>query len=399
MKKVLIWDNFPLKNIGGPFGYCFNIHEYLKRNQNAQITFLSDLMPSGSVATYLKPAGRTGWKKILDHGVVKGLNDLVHQLFESHFIKVALPEGIDLNEFDYIHFHNTPDVAAARTYLEAFHGKTILTTHCPCPRTDEVLAMKPAWWKVFRHFMLSQEIAAFKSVDYLMFPCRGAREPYEDEPVIGRYFRSHEDKFFYCPSSILDLPVDEEKMQKYSELGIPEDAFVITYFGRHNHIKGYDILKNVGQELLDKYPNLYFLCAGRGDIAPLDHPRWKELGFIGNAHELLWQSDLYILPNRKTYFDLVVLEILRSRTNLLLAANGGNNYFKQYPEDMREGLGFFDVNDMQSLLGLVEDSIRQKSADPSAYLRKGESNRRLWELDFTIGKYVSRYVEQIDALI
>lgn len=28
--KVLIWDNFPLKNIGGPMGYCYNIHEFLK---------------------------------------------------------------------------------------------------------------------------------------------------------------------------------------------------------------------------------------------------------------------------------------------------------------------------------------------------------------------------------
>lgn len=32
--KVLIWDNFQLKNIGGPMGYCYNIHEFLKKHPN-----------------------------------------------------------------------------------------------------------------------------------------------------------------------------------------------------------------------------------------------------------------------------------------------------------------------------------------------------------------------------
>ena len=44
MKKVLIWDTFPLENIGGPMGYLYNLHEYLKEHPSAQITFLSDLM-------------------------------------------------------------------------------------------------------------------------------------------------------------------------------------------------------------------------------------------------------------------------------------------------------------------------------------------------------------------
>ena len=42
MKKVLIWDTFPLENIGGPMGYLYNLHEYLKEHPSAQITFLSN---------------------------------------------------------------------------------------------------------------------------------------------------------------------------------------------------------------------------------------------------------------------------------------------------------------------------------------------------------------------
>lgn len=48
----------------------------------------------------------------------------------------------------------------------------------------------------------------------------------------------------------MDCSFDEEKIQKFRDLGIPDNAFVITYFGRHNEIKGYDILKEVGMKLL-----------------------------------------------------------------------------------------------------------------------------------------------------
>lgn len=44
MKKVLIWDDFPMSNIGGPMGYCYNIHEYLKDHPTKQITFFVRLV-------------------------------------------------------------------------------------------------------------------------------------------------------------------------------------------------------------------------------------------------------------------------------------------------------------------------------------------------------------------
>lgn len=49
--KVLIWDNFQLKNIGGPMGYCYNIHEFLKKHPNNQIAFLSDYFKNKTQVT------------------------------------------------------------------------------------------------------------------------------------------------------------------------------------------------------------------------------------------------------------------------------------------------------------------------------------------------------------
>ena len=220
-----------------------------------------------------------------------------------------------------------------------------------------------------------------------MFPVKGAREPYEKEPRIKKHFQSREDSIFYCSSAINYRPVDENKMQTYKELGIPENSFVITYFGRHNSIKGYDILKSVAEVLLDKYPSLFFLCAGKGDVAPLNHSRWIELGFISNTHELLWQSDLYILPNRETYFDLVVLEIMRSRTPLILSSTGGNEYFKELPMEEIVGLDFFDINNFEGLISIVESNIQLKANAPMQYKQNGENNRRLWLNYFTMDKF------------
>lgn len=402
MKKVLIWDiSFKLANVGGPAGYLYNIHEHLKDHPNPQITFLSDLYPKEDDHGQCSPIKtKSGLKqRLLNNALIREINNINYLINKSytqnHFV---LPAGIDLNQFDYIHFHQANDVTATAELLRDYKGKTILTTHCPCPRTDEILSLNKSWYRVFRSKMLSREIECYQKADYLMFPCEGAREPYEKEPRIREFFKSHEDKFFYCPSSIMDLPVDEAKMQKYSDLGIPEDAFVITYFGRHNEIKGYDILKKVGEVLLDKYPNLYFLCAGLGPIAPLDHPRWIEIGFIHNAHELLWQSDLYILPNRETYFDLVVLEILRSRTPLFLAANGGNMYFKTLPEDEIKGMQFFDVNNINELVELADNVIRLKTEKPPVHASICDSNRALWDKYFRLNSYVSRYVDSIVKL-
>lgn len=92
----------------------------------------------------------------------------------------------------------------------------------------------------------------------------------------------------------------------------------------------------------------------------MKHPRWIELGFIYNTQELLSQSDLYILPNRETYFDLVVLEILRSSTNLLLSNTGGNKYFQLLDKNDTNGIVFFDIDNFDDIVSLVQKFIEEK---------------------------------------
>lgn len=393
MKKVLIWYLQELQNTGGPTGYLYNIHEYLKTHPTDQIVFLTDIIkphPYGS--------GGSARKLPFLKRIMSDIRGIIN--FSWLFYHPACPDlgNLNIDEYDYVHLHKVTEYFRFKKQFPRYKGKVILTNHCPCSWTDETLTSYDNWISFIRPIGIYNECKAYMGADYLMFPCKDAREPYEHDVSIKSVFSKNENKFFYVPSSILDISIDTEKMQKYSEIGIPENSFVITYFGRHNSIKGYDTLKKLGSVLLDKYPNLYILCAGRGEIEPLQHQRWIELGFINNTNELLLQSDLYISANKETYFDLVVLEILRSGTKLILSETGGNKYFKTLPTEEVIGIDFYKETDFDQLVGLVEDSIEMKGTSPAEYRRLCVSNRNLFLKYFTIDQYVNGYLDAINNL-
>ena len=150
--KVLIWDNFQLKNIGGPMGYCYNIHEFLKKHPNNQIAFLSDYFKNKTQVT------TTNKKTSKIRAFLSNIKALYNYLFIKNRCKLSIPEDLNLNEFDYIHFHWSTDILATEKLLENFKGKKILTSHCPCPLTDELVSNNPFWWKWFRYYICSYVI-------------------------------------------------------------------------------------------------------------------------------------------------------------------------------------------------------------------------------------------------
>ena len=418
MHRILIWDDFKLEDRGGQFGYLYQIHEYLKVFPDDSIVFLSDISDN-SVSEANRVAGiKTdknetvfGLKEIIKKNVMvsallKKLHSIKDKIVTAYYFcwgefrkdDIILPSGININDFQFIHFHFNPTASRFITNHPDYKGKVILTSHCPCSWTDEHLTYYMPWMRHFRGVALYNECRTYKLVNYLMFPCKEAREAYEKVPKIRRLFKNNENKFFYVPSAILDKSINVNSMQRYESLGIPDDAFVITFFGRHNAIKGYDILTRLGKELLARYDNLYFLCAGRIDIKPLQHPRWIELGFINNTSELLIQSDLYVLPNRETYFDLITLEVLRAGVKLIMSDTGGNKYFRHFSDNEIIGVELFDINDFDQLFALVEKSIIQKSNDSYMYKRFGSSNRVLYEKHFIMQKYIDNYHKALDVL-
>lgn len=62
--------------------------------------------------------------------------------------------------------------------------------------------------------------------------------------------KSNSHKYIYIPTGINPCSPKVGKSEVRQRYGIPEEAFVFCYVGRHNEIKGYDTLKELGLELL-----------------------------------------------------------------------------------------------------------------------------------------------------
>lgn len=408
MKKVLIWDLFPRLNIGGPLGYLYNVRQYLLEHPTEQITFFTDLvLEKHSDAEWLHPTPTYAGKPKTHLGQlwrrVAGIYNTSIMPFTG--LEFDVPKDMNIDEYDFVHIHQITHFQQFKKIFPRYKGKVIITSHSPCPFSDELVERSASphsklfkWVKPLEPFLLHMESDAYDKTDLVMFPCVGAREPYEKNKTMRNAFARNSQKFFYVPTAIVDYQPDKKTAQKLSELGIPDASFVITYFGRHSTIKGYDILKKIGASLLEKNPKLYILCAGNGQIESPKHPRWIELGFINNVDDLLPQSSLYILPNRETYFDLITLQILRAGVPVILSETGGNNYFKELPQSETRGMQFFDINDEQQLEEVVTKCIKLKEEDPKKYQEMRIANRKLFENHFTLDKYVKKYIESINIL-
>jgi len=415
MKKILIWDTMELKDTGGPSGYLFNIHEYLKEVPNSQIFFLSDLTrPSKGNKQHFDVKKKSllnffcqliprsvknaapilVLKKIIDN--ILYLHLILWKQFQINTIKIS--SSINLNEFDFIHFHFIPDLLRFKKNFSYYKGKKILTSHCPCPWTDETLSHEKKWVKFFRPIMIHHEINCYKYADYLMFPCKEAREPYEKEPRIKRLFHTNEFKFFYIPTGILKSPKQVFQTVSLDKWGIGENDFVIGFFGRHEVIKGYDILKDIAKDLLKQFDNLFFLCAGTGDIKPLQHSHWIELGFISNVQSYISKCDLYIQSNRQTYFDLITLELLRAGVITLLSDNGGNRFFKSFPSKDTIGISFFSPYDKTSIAKQVKSFIEEKNKHPDLHKQRKKANQLLFFNNFSVNHFITKYTTALQSM-
>lgn len=403
--KILIWDlEINLRNSGGPAGYLYNLREYLRHNNSrGNIVFLKDLLGIENNKTTL-------------HSKYKKLINLIHKmdifniwprinvirrylsLWEGS-IKCEAINALNLNEFDIIHFHISPHIIRAQKLLNDYHGLTVLTTHSPEPLSYECVSEIKSDLSIIkrflRHRMERLELNAWELADYLMFPVKEATEPYNISLRLKDYLSHNPQKTIFCPTSIIEKHIITDRTIFTSKLNIPEDAFVITYVGRHSEVKGYNELTKLGEEVLNKYPNVYFVIAGNYTQDQIvNHPRWIELGWINYGAELIASSDLFILPNKETYFDIVALEVLRSGTPIMMSLTGGNKHFMNI--EANQGILFYNYGDIVNQISLIEKML-QTSIEERMKMRS--ANRHLFASHFTMEKFYARYLNLIQDII
>jgi glycosyltransferase involved in cell wall biosynthesis len=397
MKILIFQDRNQLKNTGGPTGYLYNISEYLKQHPIDEISFLD-----------MSRIHETPFSKLISfitNGLISALKKChiiqVWPLIFSNFIwcKKFTKDTINyLNSFDAIHVHSIPSMhySFKRNKVK---GKLILTTHCPEPVTDEMtgslcietfMKSRPK----LREWLLKKEIKAFDICDFVMFPVAQAREPYENASLIYKdKFSEINDKFFYVPTALGSIDKIDKNNHILDSYHIPNSALRLCYVGRHTQVKGYDFLQNVAIKVWEILPDTLFVIGGKeAPLKGLSDNRWLELGWINTA-ELLNEVDAFVLPNKNTYFDLILLEVLRQGTPVLISRTGGNKWFEDKHID---GIKFFEYGNAKELIDCIKVIRMLKDAGRLESLK--ESNRKYCQGEFNMGLYLKRYLTAISTI-
>ncbi|MGO5205021.1 glycosyltransferase family 4 protein [Parolsenella catena] len=377
MSKVLI--HFPIDKLvpkGGPAGYLLNLRQGL-----IECGF------SGSF-DFLPEAGASiESNALLRNFVPKRLKDIrrLHNFMNLPNRSLASP--VDYSRYDAVHFHSTEDLYLHRKALADYCGKVVLTSHSPCVYHKELISrLNPSDANHHCERLKSLEVVdefSFRRADAVIFPCPDAEEPYFH--TWAKYGEVRDpSKLSYVPTGIQPCHADTSRTDVRKLYGIPEDAFLITYIGRHNEIKGYGDLLHAAPRLFDD-EKVWFLIAGREEpLRGLGHPRWIEVGWTDDPHSIISAADLFILPNRETYYDLIMLETL-SLGQLILASNtGGNRSFEKYGS---EGIVLYDGEDE---LVMSVDRVKSLSNDQTERARR--ANKALYESEFSCRKFAERYV-------
>lgn len=316
--------HFPVDKLapkGGPAGYLYNLKHGLEELGDAEFDFLP---VEGSSYEQNATLQKLVPSRIKDLRRLRNFLALLSR-------EVAAP--VDYSQYGAVHFHSTEVLYLHRKTLETYRGKVVLTSHSPCVYHEELIArLNPRDAEEHAEELKGLAVIdeySFKRADYVIFPCPEAEEPYF-HTWDGYEAVRDEAKLRYVPTGIEPVSAKVDRTDLRKRYGIPEDAFVVCYVGRHNKIKGYDLLQKVARELLDD-EDIWFLVAGReGPIYGLEHSRWVEVGWTDDPHSVIAAADTFILPNRETFFDLIMLEVLSLGQVVLASRTGGNNFFEKF---------------------------------------------------------------------
>lgn len=397
MKKVLIYlHKCELAPTGGPKGYNYNLLQGLKEleiNKNPdyiEICYLPGESLVDNLNSKVNSMSNDTLKKMIR--VAKSIYNKGRLLYgHNHTAK------IDFSDYDAVHFHRTIDLYSAKDSLQHYKGKVILTSHTPTMPAKEIYELLSDFEKKYMSWYYKKlpiiDEFAFDRADYIIFPCEEAEEPYYHEwPGYGEVHNKNKGKYLYMPTGTGEKQVNSDRPDIRKKFHIPEDAFVLCYVGRHNEIKGYGDLKIIGEYILKKFPNTWILNAGKeGPLFHLDHERWIEVGWTNDPGSVIQAADVFILPNRETYFDLIMLEVL-SLGQIVLARNtGGNKFFRKYGEP---GIILYEDNEQAETE--IERILQIKKAELQTYRA---SNKRLYETHFTNKKFAQNYLSVLERIL
>jgi glycosyltransferase involved in cell wall biosynthesis len=378
---------------GGAYTYLYNLKKEITGKQEIEIVFLSDLVDFKETPSADKK--KSSVKKVIKSFFPSKL--LNGRRISKHLdnIKKAIDndiEAIQFNDFDIIHFHEAVDLWRYEHLLENFNGKILFTPHSPIPYhlelLEEVFGLTKSGVSENTYSRLEKiDQKAFSMAQQIVLPCIEALDGYYSSwPIIESMIKNKQVHYVITGCPIVKPKKTKEEILKIHQ--IPQDSFIISFTGRHSLIKGYDELEKAAREIFESHPDIYFLVAGNTTgIEHLHHKNWIETGWTDDPAGLINASDVNVVANRETYFDLNILEAMSLARPIILTEAGGNRFLKMKINSA--GLFFIGSADANKLAEKIEYCYQQKEQLASM----GAENRIAYEQNFTAALFYKRYIE------
>jgi len=396
---------------GGPTGYLANLQDGINRIENSvQPQIFFDTAAKQQPDRIPEPKGVHRWFQAffsreerrkrfyinhISRSSRRGHENYVRFLSNSSSME-CMPElfgKIDLERTKTIHVHTVGDAVKVKNSLEkagAGHIKLMLTSHTPEAASQEYyngyLEQQHSITRAqeIRRLWQQVERRAFEASDILVFPSKEAMEPLQltmdgfDRLISGKDIR-------FVPSGVKKLSSAWSKEEAKKKYGL-EGKFLVGYVGRHNAVKGYDILQRAAKIVWKKQRDICFLIGGvQGNaFRPLDHKGWIEAGWVDPA-DLFQALDVFVLPNRMTYFDLVLLEVMSMGIPAIASDTGGNRTV----QETTDALLLFDGTP-EDLAGKILDFSRKPGAVRDAVGKKAQAAYGQY---YTAELFAQRYVD------
>lgn len=305
---------------------------------------------------------------------------------------------IDLCSAKTIHVHTVSDVINVKNELAIRNRndiKVILTCHVPESVALEYYhnALDEGYSKTKAKEICAGwariEREAYKQADILIYPSYESMEPAKKfVPDYDSLIKNKDVRFVATGANAILLRTPRSKAkEKYGITG----KFVVGYLGRHNSIKGYDLLQRAAKKLFAEHKDIVFLIGGNQgrEFKPLRNKRWIECGRV-NPADFLPAVDVFVLPNRDTYYDLVLLEVMSAGIPIIASHTGGNiSVQKMVPalrtyQNQEAGI----VQEIEKLYRMTEE--QRKTI--------GTELKKSYEENFTIERFAQRYMETIQKI-
>lgn len=369
MKVLLYLDETKLAPVGGPLGVGYNIKIELEKRGKTCIFFLPGMVKKKRKG---KAAQIFRWIKS----------------FAEFYFFPSKKNAKMLNEFDAVHFHSVKALYKERRALKYYNGVVLVTSHSPVPMSKEMFSDVISKFPVLKHatFLLNwfrkMDRYAFINADYIVFPCPEAEEPYINNwPEYSDIKMRRQNCYRYALTGIVPATAKNTRAAIRKELGIDESVFVISYVGRHNEVKGYDQLKLLGERILSKNPQDYFLICGKQfPLTGIQNDRWHEIGWTTDAHSYIAAADVFVLPNKETYFDLIMLEVLSLGKIVVASRTGGNRYFER---NKVPGVFLYDtLDEAELLLGKINEMPKEQR------MKLEKANKTFFDQNLTSKQFV-----------